>query len=192
MFKTIIGLIGIVLFLTGLALGNNLHKSELRAAKLDDKKTAFAEIGSDSPPFCSWDGKLTDRVMAENKSQAIVIEVSNSAEKECESTLTLRAPGFDTSPSKEEQKISLPAKGKGSLSWILTPRRSGTFEIALSDVINTKIYGISVTNVFGLSALQAKLFSGVGTLFGPMFTIPWWWDKWSQRKQKQDIQKNES
>lgn len=185
MLKKIIALTGIIIFLSALGIRLYFSGNEKKAISLDDKNTIFAIIGEDSPPICTWEVKQPNRVMAENKSQAISIKTSNSADKQCETYLSLRAPGFDMSPAKEEQKIILPPNGKGSISWIITPRKTGTFAVTVSDVVNTKIFGISVTNVFGFTATQAKVFSIIGSLFGPIFTIPWWLEKWLARKKKQ-------
>ncbi len=191
MGKLFIAFLGIVLFFYGLTLGNNLQQGEKLALSLDDKKKAFAAIGEDSLPSCLWDVKTPDRVMAENKSQAIVIQTKNSAKKPCESYLSLRSTGFEKNPPKEEQKVTLPVGGKGSISWILTPHKAGTFDIAVSDIINTKIFGITVTNIFGLTGTQAQYLSVISTLCGPMLTVPWWWDRWRQKKQKQEVKKEE-
>ncbi|OGK24767.1 hypothetical protein A3A46_03680 [Candidatus Roizmanbacteria bacterium RIFCSPLOWO2_01_FULL_37_13] len=191
MIKTLIFIFGLLIFFSGIFLGGKLKKGEKQALSLDGKKTSFAIIGDEGPPPCSWEVSQPERVMSESKSQAILINAKNSNEKSCETIVSLRAPGFDISPYKDEQKISLAASGKGSLSWILTPRKSGTFEIAVSDIINTKIFGITVTDMFGLNANQAKVFSIIGSLFGPMFTIPWWLDKWHRRKHtEEDSRKN--
>lgn len=190
MIKALIGTCGIIIFVFCLITGINLVRNESSALALDDKKTRFGMISDDAPPFCTWEVELPERVMSEDKSQAVVMHTKNAAKKDCESYISLRAPGFDISPAKEEQKITLPAQGKGSISWIITPRKSGAYEIAVSDALNTKILGVTVTNIFGLDAIQAKLFSTVGGIFGPMMTIPWWWDRW-RRKPKQDIRKDE-
>lgn len=193
MSKLGIGLVGIFLFFSSFSLGNNLRTGEKLAAALDNEETVFAVTGDDVAPPCSWNVSVPERVMAENKSQAVVVEVSNSVDVACESIVSLRAPGFDVSPAKDEQKITLKSGGKGSLSWILIPRKTGTFEIAISDIVKTRIYGITVKNVFGLTTTQAKSFSIVGSLFGPMFTVPWWVEKmWFRRKRKQEQQKDEN
>lgn len=184
MLKALIGFGGIVLFLFALFLNNNLKNGEMAAVSLDDEKNAFGII--EGPMPCSWEVSPPERVMSENKSQAFVVEVSNAGDFECESALSLRAPGFDISPSKEEQKISLKVGDSGSISWIISPRKAGNYDIAVSDILNTKIFGINVTNMFGLSAVQAKSASFLGTIFGPMLTVPWWWDRLRQRKPKQD------
>ncbi|MBI4080923.1 MAG: hypothetical protein HY430_04095 [Candidatus Levybacteria bacterium] len=190
MAKILIGAIGIVVFLASVFLLTNLQKGESLAVALDDTGEAYGAISDDYTP-CVWNATPPERVMSENKSQAILIQVKNTAKKECVSYLSLRAPSFDFSPAKEEQKIALAPKGSGSISWILTPRKTGSYEISVSDMLNTQIFGITVTNVFGLSAVQAKLFSIAGTLFGPMLTVPWWMDRWRQRKPKQEAPKDE-
>ncbi|MBI4226448.1 hypothetical protein HY612_05040 [Candidatus Roizmanbacteria bacterium] len=192
MFRTFIFIFGLAIFFSGIFLGNNLKKDEKQALALDDKKTIFGFVDENVPPPCSWEVKSPERVMSENKSQAIIVQLKNTADKECESTLSLRAPGFDLSPGKEDQSINLMVSNKGSLSWIMTPRKTGTFEIAVSDILNTKIFGITVNNMFGFSAGQAKIFSFIGSLFGPMFTIPWWLDKWHRRKYRQETFEKET
>ena len=74
------------------------------------------------------------------------------------------APGFEISPAREEQKIALKAGGAGSLSWIVSPHRTGTFQIAVSDILNTQILGVTVKDENGLTATQAKLLALVGSL----------------------------
>jgi hypothetical protein len=184
--KKAVFLFGITIFLLALFLGFNLRMYENRAISRDTKKTIFAMQSEDTPPACAWSVNSPDRVMPENKSQAVIIQTSNPSDKNCETYLTIQAPGFEIRPSKEEKKIALPASGKGSQSWILTPIRSGTFEVTFSDIINTKIYGISVTNTFGLTAFQAKISSIVGGIFGPMLTVPWWWEKILLKRKKKE------
>lgn len=181
--KTILGILGLILFITSVVLSINLVHGEKLASKLNDEKNSYGMIEGALP--CTWEVPVPERVMSENKTQAIVISVKNSLDVPCESLISLRAPNFTIAPAKEEQKITLLASASGSLSWILSPHKTGTFEIAVSDALNSKIFGITVTNTLGLTAAQAKIFSILGTLFGPMFTVPWWWEKLKQRKQNQ-------
>ncbi|KKS46686.1 hypothetical protein A3J20_02750 [Candidatus Gottesmanbacteria bacterium RIFCSPLOWO2_02_FULL_42_29] len=188
MFKKLIALAGILLIAASLYILFRLNQGEKLAASRDSKKQSYGFV--EGPLPCNWEVKNPEKVMSESKSQAIVINVSNPTGETCQSVISVRSPGFDTSPSKDEQTISLKKDGKGSISWIITPRKSGSFDIALSDTLNTKIFGITVTNIFGLNALQAKIASVLGGLFGPMFTIPWWWDKLRGRgKPKPEVQK---
>lgn len=185
MMKTILGIVGVSLFAASIMLARNVVSGEKLAFQLNDEKKSYGMI--EGPLPCTWTVEPPPRILSENKSQAVVISFKNPLDSACESTISLRAPNFNLSPAKKEQKISLPAGADGSLSWILSPQKTGTFEIAVSDVLNTKVFGITVTNTFGLTAGQAKLFSLLGTLFGPMFTVPWWWEKLRQRKQNQLI-----
>ncbi len=191
MAKTLFALGGIILFLFGINLGHNLLKGESQALSLDRDKKVYGAIG-DGPLPCSWSVETPERVLAEDKSEAIVIQTTNPTDSTCESTLSLRAPSFEKSPAKDEQIITLPAKGKGSLSWIITPNKPGTFDISVSDILNTKVFGVTVTNIFGLSSIQAKLASIFGGIFGPMLTVPWWWDRWRRKKQNQDNIQNDT
>jgi hypothetical protein len=186
--RTFIAVAGVVLFLVGLVLGISLILGALRAASLDETHTIHAMIGDDVPPFCAWEASISARVMTQNTSQAILVKVSNPADRECQSTIALRAPGFEISPMREEQKIALAAGGAGSLSWIVTPRRTGTFQIAVSDILNTQILGVTVKDEYGLTAVQAKLLALVGSILGPMLTVPWWVDRLNLRKPKREAQ----
>lgn len=192
MKKTVIGIIGIFLFVFGIVLNNNLRNGEQLASALDGKKTIFGMISDEGPPPCIWEAQSPEKVMADNKTQAVVIQVKNTDKKTCESIVSLHAPSFETDPPKEEQKIRIPSGKKGSVAWVLTPRKPGTYQIAVSDILNTKIFGITVTNMFGLTAVQAKVFSFISSLLGPMLTLPWWVDKWFQRKKKQEVKKDEN
>ncbi len=184
MKNTLVAIVGILLFLFALVSKNTLIKSEKEAVLKDKEETSYGMV--EGPPPCSWDAESPDRVLSENKSQAILIKVKNETDEECQSAVSLRSPGFDMSPAKEEQTIILKSKQDGSVSWIISPRKTGSYEIAVSDSLNTKVFGINVTNMFGLSAVQAKTASFLGTLFGPMLTIPWWWEKWFQKRRQQN------
>lgn len=181
--KKIIAISGIVLFLGSILIAKILKKQELAANALYDQKTGFGVISSDIAP-CSWTSNAPEKVISENKTTAIVIETKSSKESECESTLSIQAPGFDISPSRDTQTVNLPSDKSGSISWILSPRKTGTYQVSITDGIDAKIYGVTVNNIFGLSAVQAKSASFLGSLFGPMLTVPWWWDRF--RKKKED------
>jgi len=115
----------------------------------------------------------------------MVVQATNPLDDACESVIALRAPGFELAPLKEEQKIALPPKGKGSLAWILTPHKTGSFQVVVTDILDTRVFGVTVTNVLGLNTFQAQLLTAIGGLFGPIFTIPWWLEKWQQRRERQ-------
>lgn len=180
-YKSIVTLTGILFTITGALLVVDIKNSKDAATKLDKSETGYGIVMG--PPPCVWEVAPPEKVISENKTFSINIHTKNESGEVCESLVSLRSPGFDVSPNKESQKVTLESGKTGSISWILTPRKVGTYEIAITDDINTKVFGISVKNIMGLSAWQAQFAGGLGTLFGPMLTIPWWWDRLKKKKQ---------
>lgn len=182
MKRMLFGFLGVMILAVSMWGLYALWQAERSALARDQKKTSYGMIGEDDPPPCTWELTEPERVLSENKTQAILIPVTNPHDIPCATELSFRAPGFDISPSREQQQISLPVKGTGSLSWIVAARRTGTYELAVADPFTSKIVGVTVTNAFGLNAWQAKLASIAGSIFGPMLTVPWWWDRLKGRK----------
>ena len=172
---------GLAILILAIGLGMLLYTTSQRAQSRDHKDSRSGIVMGDFP-LCAWEANLPQRVLSENSSQTIVINATNSADTDCQSALSLLAPGFDVSPRKEQQTVTVKPKGQGSIAWIVIPQKSGSFDIAVSDGIDTRVIGVTVTNVFGLTATQAQFFSVLGTLLGPMFTVPWWLDRWQKRK----------
>jgi hypothetical protein len=183
-FVKFFGLGGAVILLCALSVIYSVNRDERLAVSRDGSKKSYGSV-SEGPLPCSWAATPPERVISENRSQSIVVSVKNTLDEDCRSEIELRAPGFDISPQKESQVITLASASGGSVSWILTPRKTGSFEISVSDIFDTKIFGITVKTMFGLTSAQAKAASAVGGLMGPMLTLPWWIDKfWSRKKIK--------
>jgi hypothetical protein len=187
MKNKLILLAGIIVLIASLSVRFYLQQQTQLATSRDQKKNGFGMISSEFLP-CKWETIAPERIMKENTSQSIVVKVTGLDGEQCESLISLRAPGFETRPNKEEQTIKLPPNTNGSLAWIITPHKSGTYEISSSDMIDTRIFGITVTNVLGLNATQAQIVSILGTIFGPMMTVPWWFDRLRERRKKQNTQ----
>lgn len=180
--KVLMG-VGCVIFLLGMGLGLGLLGGAVYALTLD-REHIIHGIVNDEFPLCTWEVAISRRVMAENESLAVSVNVTDPDPKPCRSTLALRAPGFDISPTQEEQTITVPPGQHGSLAWIVTPRKTGAYEVAVADVLTTRNLGLTVTNVLGLTSFQAQLLATLGTFFGPVFTFPWWFERWQRRKQR--------
>ena len=178
-----VGLVGLVILLLAIIAGFLLFRTNQQAQSRDHVDTQFGVIASDIP-LCTWEVVLPQRVLTEDTSQSIVILATDPADVDCQSSLTLLAPGFDVTPHKDEQIVTAKPKGQGSIAWILIPLKPGSFEIAVTDGINTRVMGVTVTNILGLTAVQAQILVVAGSLFGPMFTFPWWIDRWQQRKRQ--------
>lgn len=179
--KRIAGIVGSILFVVGVIAGVVLLSSQQRAKSLDRTETGFGVVSGDVPP-CAWDVSVQNRVMTENHSQAIVVNATNAMDVDCQSTVSLLAPGFNVTPHKDEQVIKAQANGKGSVAWIATANDPGDYEMVVTDGIDTRVVGITVTNLLGLTALQAQILAMAGSIFGPMLSIPWWYERFQQRK----------
>ena len=181
MTRRAIALIGLAIFIVALCAASLLISTSHQAQSRDHIDTRFGVVSSDIP-LCVWEVTLPQRVLVEDNSQSIVVHATDPADTACQSALTLSAPGFGITPHKEEQIVTVKPKGSSSVAWILTPQKSGSYEIAVSDGINTQVFGVTVTNLLGLTALQAQIMATLGTLFGPIITVPWWIERWQQRK----------
>jgi hypothetical protein len=129
---------------------------------------------------------LGSHVMSDNESQAIEIKFINETGKKCSKNIEIYAPNFDISPSEQKQTLSLQAdQTSASISWILTPRKTGDFEIVfyVSDG-SILVLGVNVTNFLGLKASTMQFLSWIGTALGPMLSIPWWYEKFMGTKKK--------
>lgn len=181
---------GLLCLVVGLGVGGLLLGSLGLAALRDATDEGHGYV--EGPPLCMWEASLSRRVMAENETQAVQVSVTNPFTQACQSTLTLRAPSFDLSPSKDQQAVTVPPGRQGALSWIITPRKTGVYEVAVADELTTRTLGLSVTNVFGLNAFQAQLLAGLSSFLGPMLTAPWWFDKWQQRHRAKQAARKEA
>lgn len=179
--KQILGLVGLVVFVAAAIAGVMALTSQQRAQSHDSATNGHGMVVGDAPA-CVWEVSLPQRMLSENKSQTIVVNVANTMDVDCQSNLTLLAPGFDISPRKEEQVVTAKANSRGSVAWIITPEEVGEYEIAVTDGIDTRVMGVTVTNLFGLTAIQIQIFAVIGSVLGPMLSVPWWWERVQQRK----------
>lgn len=173
--------IGAAIFVVALLLGAYLLLTNWLAQSRDGHERKHGVIVSDFPP-CIWDVGMAQRVLSENNSQTIVVNTENLIDVECQSELTLLAPGFDVSPRKETLLLKAQPKSSGSIAWIVAPKSTGSYDLAISDGIDTRTVGVTVTNTLGLTATQSQVLAFLGSLFGPMLTVPWWFERWQQRK----------
>jgi hypothetical protein len=184
MVRSVAGVVGLAIFVLAIGAGITLFSISQNAQLRDQFKQGNGVVSGETP-LCAWDIDATQRVLSENSSHTVTINATNANEVDCESVLRFLAPGFDVRPREEEQLVTAKPNGRGSIAWIVTPLKSGSFEIVVSDGIDTRVIGVTVTNILGLTAAQAQILSVLGTLFGPMFTIPWWVERWQQRKRQQ-------
>lgn len=189
MWKKVLFVCGIVLFIGGVGLTVYFVRANLLAIASTHEKITNSGAGGDPCFATSWNVN-TRPVMSQDETQALTITAFQELGNCIDGTITLNAPGFNISPGKSERKLTITQGGKVNFGWILTPTQPGTFTIALEytydGTIDTKYIGISVTNVLGLNPFQMQLLSYIGTILGPVLTFAWWYDKWHEHKVRKE------
>ena len=138
-----------------------------------------------SNPLYGMNVEVSKRTITENESTSITIFLSNQSAKPYAETITLLAPNFSSNPSATSKKLIVPVGQKSaSATWILTPQKTGSYELGVTSLKSkgTVVLGIVVTNVLGLTPLQAQILAYIGSAFGPILTVPWWLEVWQKRK----------
>lgn len=182
MAKTLLGVLGAVLFAAGIVFAGAILVNTAGAAARDTSDINHGMVIGDPP--CDWKASISDRVMSENETRALVINTTNQFDEPCRSQIRIAAPGFLITPRSEEQTLAVPPKRSGAVAWVLSPGKTGTFDVVVSDSLSTYALGVRVTDVLGLSAVQARIVSVIASVLGPMCTFPWWFDKWLQRRRR--------
>ena len=111
---------------------------------------------------------LDKRVMSDVESQGLTIHIQNNLSQDCTVPVALHAPDFVTSPIENTLETQIPARREGRMVWILSPKKTGTYKIWIAAGDQAQFMGITVTNVLGLTSLQAQLISILGSILGPM------------------------
>ena len=170
---------GVILLLGGVGLNLYLRSASSDARDLDRFDAPEKSRGQCSSPL--EDVSISRRIMSKNDSLAVTAVLFNSDRNEnCEVAINLNAPKFNISPNEPDLIINLPPRKRATPSWILTPRQLGTFEVAVSAELSTEIVGIKVSdNLMDLFPAWVTL---IGYIFGPMLTVPWWYEQWQKRK----------
>lgn len=180
-----LAILGLVLLLAGAVTMWRLSLGAAEAIGLDE--SSGADPGTPlSCPGLTMTTNLPRRVMSENESQALTVALALGGEAACEVTLTLLAPGFVVTPAQTVQLLPMSPGDSVIQVWVLQPQQLGTFAIAISSNSTVETLGLTVTNVLGLTAAQARILSAVGTFLGPMLTAPWWYEQWKERQKKRE------
>lgn len=185
MIKNILAIGGILLLLLGLFLFFRVRQASNAASGYDNE---WQLGGTEGVGVCTGllrEADVPDRIMSEQESQSLTVLLANDHDTPCNTTVTLAAPNFIVSPPEFNQPITLPPHEKLTITWILSPFRTGTYVISVSTPNEAITFGITVTTVLGLTALQAQLLSLLATALGPMLTVPWWYEQWQKHKEKQ-------
>lgn len=186
MWRKILVVIGIILLVSGLLLGLLLSLNQRNALEMD------SVISSQAPVFEAMCGQVEieadveKRIMSEQESQLLQIFLRTNSPTNCTAVVDLNVVNFNVSPSETHREVMLRPEITSALTWVISPQKTGQYTIAIT--VNEAIItlGITVTTVLGLTAAQAQAVSVIGTLLGPMLTIPWWYEQWQKRKKEKD------
>ena len=195
MSKRSFAILGLILFLLGVAIGLFLLSGSLQASALDSYKSLGPGAGVPCPHPLEQVG-LNRRTMAEKESQALTVVLGNlDSSADCEVTVSLSAPNFDINPANPDRVVTVPAGEKAATTaWVLSSREAGNYEVVVTAGFDVQVMGIRVTNLLGLSAPEAKILSYIGYFLGPMLSLPWWIEKWEehQRRKREEEQRRPS
>ncbi len=195
MFKRILAICGLVLFLGSVGLGLYLAIGDLRASALTSPH--IPECGVDvlcsfSPGYGYLKLNNSNQTISVNETDALTITFDYvprpNDPQSAPMTITLLAPEFNINPGTSEKTV--PFSGYITLGWVLIPTQPGTFQVGIQveapayQISDIQYIGITVTNVFGLSPWQIQLLSYIFTFLGPLLSAAWWYDKWKEHKRK--------
>jgi hypothetical protein len=183
--KIITAILGVLLLVLGVSSLLLLRQDRVAAQAVDE---SFAQAESAQPSNCRdiiRDVSLSKRVMTEKESQTLRIVVANiGGAGICNTAVRLAALDFELAPAATERVVALEPDGNPvALLWILKPKETGSFEIALTAGEQTQVLGIVVTNVLGFTAVQIQILSYISSFLGPMLTAPWWYEQWEKRQE---------
>lgn len=184
MAKRVLAITGIVLFSVGIGLALVLWSSALRAHSLDIGRSSQGAASAASCQHPLKEVILVRRVISENDSESLSVVLGNDTPEACAISVHLSAPNFDISPTDDSRTVDVPPAQSVTVVWILSPRRSGSFQVAVTAALDSAVVGLTVTNVLGLTPQQAKILSMVATFLGPMLTAPWWYERIKERRSK--------
>lgn len=138
-------------------------------------------VPQEAPP-CDLEGvRASPDTISEQENAELIVSLSTDSDIGCRDTVSLDAPNFSANSTERITSLS-PAEKTSDVRWILAPRKTGNFKAAVTTEEDYEAIGITVKKEFP----WAQLLSGMGTVLGPMLTVPWWLDKWRERKSRRE------
>lgn len=178
-------LIGIIGLIVSLGFSTNLILGEFRARLLDYMELRLSPVPCDPNMTIEAD----KRIITENESVVININLFYPSKNQCEVDVYLFTPNFDISPQEESQTAVFTDTAR--VVWVLSPRKFGTYQIAVGAGAHHGSIGITVTNGIGMSAYQVQWFTYIGAFLGSAFSLPWLYTIWQERKKEKLSQKRD-
>ncbi len=127
--------------------------------------------------FIQVDELSSDRVISETDTGVIHLTLSNKGSENCDTILSLSAPGFEIDPKDPTLVVVPPGVKSVTFVWLVLPQKLGRFALRMNMELNGQIkvenvIGMTVTNILGLTVSQAKILALISTFAGPSLTLP--------------------
>ena len=198
--KGLVALFGLVMFMGALAL---LVSSGI-SFPFPGESSAAGGGGDGELPPCLWEvsgavvGEVPEQgidadpvdldniVMKQSDNLALIVKATPfEGDEECSGTLSADAPSFNISPS-EAFTASATSQRPAIAALIFAPNTTGRLMFSVSSFGTTffELYDVSVTNSMGIGPGLSQTFTLLGTVFGPILTLPWWLD-WIRERRKE-------
>ncbi|MBA3471639.1 MAG: hypothetical protein H0T57_00165 [Rubrobacter sp.] len=178
-FGVILFLASSVGLLVALALTTIGEANLFGVAEQADEALPSALVPQEAPPCDLEEVKASPDTISEEENAELIVSLSADSDTGCQDTVSLDAPNFSTNSTERTTSVS-PDEKTADVRWVLAPRKTGDFKAAVTTGEGYEAIGIAVRKEFP----WAQLLSGAGTVLGPMLTVPWWLDKWRERKSR--------
>ena len=191
MIKRLLVLVGIAVLAVSVVIGAYLRAGESRASAIDKPESLQGGGGlsqqCEEAFFKIEEITLSNRVISENDTGTLTIVLSNSSAEECATEVSLRGLQVDIEPSGSKSFYVPPGTRSRTYVWLFSPKKQGSFELIVEAIPYARVVGITVTNLWGLTARQASVLSLIGSFLGPSLTLPGLWalvKEWRAHKEK--------
>ena len=135
-----------------------------------------ADRGAISESMDKRNMSLEEAVMSENENMALYIRATPlEGDEECQSSVAISAPNFRVVPDSHFTEAT--SGRPGDYVFILAPEKAGRKMVSVSSEIGYLAFDVQVENWMGISPFWDRVMVGVGTVLGPMLTIPWWLER---------------
>lgn len=179
-FKCNLALAGLSVFIVGISLAIGLRVLE-PGPRYIERLVANVEC---IHPIA--DAYLDRTVLTEGESSTLTLHLRQGriSKSQCVVKVALFAPNFDYEPKVETREVTVPGSGKPvSIVWVLAPKKLGEQAVVITSGSDTAVIKANVVTSFGLTMKQTTILSYVAAFLGPVFTLPWWIERISRRRQ---------
>jgi len=160
---------------------SQIRQDELDAMLMDEKESWHAS----GPCIHALAEVIPEqRRLSIGESTILEIVMNNSADSNCIANIEVNAAAFDVRPEKEKQ-FDIPP-GRTVLLWNISPKSEGSHRILVSSGLEQITSGLIVKDKNGLSSFQLMVISILTSILGPAFTVPWWIEFLSKRREKRE------